>query len=129
VKAVRPEAIISLSLSKTSDDLVASNQDRMLAGKRADGTTMPEYSYRSVTVFGKEPGPIKLFDTGDFQSNIFVEVRGDKIFTQSRDSKNNMLEFDERYQPIFGLSGSFKSEYISVLKPVLINEFKKATGL
>lgn len=99
----------------------------MLSGKRADGTTMPPYSYNSVIIYGKDPGPIKLFDTGDFQQNIFIEVQGNSIFTKSRDSKNDMLV--REYGDIFGTYGPFKSEYLSVLQPVLTSEFKKAIGL
>ena len=126
-KTVRPEAIIKLSLSKTKNDLVEINQERMLAGKRADGSVMPDYSIRSVTEFGKEPGPIKLLDTSDFQQNIFVEIEGNDILTKSRDSKNDMLV--NEYGDIFGTYGPYKREYVEVLQPVLVNEFKIAHGL
>jgi len=48
------------------------NREQLNEGSRADGTSLPDYSPTSVNVYGKTPGPIKLFDTGAFHESIIV---------------------------------------------------------
>lgn len=60
-------------------------------GKRGDGSTLPNYSPVSVAKFGKPPGPIKLFDTGDFYQGIKVSANGSGLFIDDTDSKTPLL--------------------------------------
>jgi hypothetical protein len=105
----------------------------MLSGRLQDGQVLPNYSKISQEVYGYPDIPIALKDTGAFQAGIFVEIQGDKILTDSTDGKTDMLE--EKYgklngSSVFGLGSSgFKGEYLDILQPVLVKEFKKATGL
>lgn len=129
VESMNTDKVIDSAFDQTLTDLVGLNQDRMLAGVRSDGSEMPHYSNRSVTEFGKEPGPIRLFDTGIFQESISVKRSGNVLTTISTDSKNDMLV--KEYGPeIFGTGGVYKKQYIREnLRPALNKEINLITGL
>ena len=61
------------NLKKEIADL---NREQLKEGKRSDDSFLPDYSERSVSEFGKTPGPIKLHDTGDFYDSIEVKRIG-----------------------------------------------------
>lgn len=48
------------------------NREQLMEGERADGLSLPDYSPTSVNIYGKDPGPIKLLDTGAFHDSIIV---------------------------------------------------------
>lgn len=123
------QTVINTALDSTLDELADINRDRMLDGVKANGVKMPDYSARSVTEFGKQPGPIRLFDTGDFQQNIKVNRSGNVILTESLDPKNDMLVL--RYgSEIFGTFGKYKSKYLDIdLRPEFKKRITAATGL
>jgi hypothetical protein len=53
---------------------------------------MPYYSKRSVEVYGKPPGPWKLFDTGGFWKGLTVaEINAKGWRLTSTDSKTEMI--------------------------------------
>lgn len=53
------------------------NQEQLRQGKTANERTLPDYSETSVKVFGKEPGPIQLYDTGEFYKSFEVILQDD----------------------------------------------------
>lgn len=129
VKRMDIQEVINNAFDSTLDELADINRDRMLDGVKASGVPMPDYSIRSVTEFGKPPGPILLFDTGDFQQNIRVTRRVDVIVTESLDSKNDML-VREYGDDIFGTFGQYKKKYQDIdLRPALHQKITQATGL
>lgn len=96
-------------------------RQQLAQGLRSDGTFMPEYSFRSVFQYGKEPGPIKLYDTGDFYRGIRIDVRGDLFIADSLDRKYPMLR--ARYgDDITGLGKDARIEYIRILKPEFVHQ-------
>ena len=123
------QKVINDSLESTLDELADINRDRMLDGVKANGVKMPDYSFRSVNEFGKPPGPIRLFDTGDFQQNIKVTRSGNVLVTESLDPKNDMLVLHYSSE-IFGTFGKYKSKYLDIdLRPVFKAKIESATGL
>src|SRR5690242_18820939 len=83
------ESIKQAALQSFSDNQRAAtdlNTDQLFQGKQADGGFLPDYSERSVTVFGKPPGPMRLFETGAFYRGFFVKVEKDKAVFGSTDS-------------------------------------------
>lgn len=123
------QKVINDSLESTLDELADINRDRMLDGVKASGERMPSYSYNSVILYGKPPGPIRLLDTGDFQQNIKVSRSGDVLVTESSDSKNDMLVFTYG-SDIFGTFGRYKRKYLDIdLRPVFHAKIASATGL
>lgn len=71
------------------------NIAQLSEGKRADGSTMPPYSPRSVQEFGKPEGPIRLFDEGDFWRGIEVETYDNGFEMVGTDPKTDMLMHGE----------------------------------
>lgn len=129
VKELNIDEVIDKAFDGTTEDLAEINSQRMLDGVKSDGSVMPDYSYRSVVVFGKEPGPIILKDTGAFQQSIIVKRNGNIITTKSTDSKNDLL-VNEYGEEIFGTGGNYKKEYLKEsLRPALNKEIKAITGL
>jgi hypothetical protein len=59
------------------NEQVATNMvtDQMFQGQDAKGNEFPEYSDRSVTVFGKRPGPWTGYSTGDLYSHVFMNAK------------------------------------------------------
>lgn len=130
VQAMDTDKIIDAAFDNTMEALADINRDRLLDGIKADGSEMPFYSERSVIQFGKEPGPIRLLDTGSFQEQITAKRNGNVISTTSLDSKTQMLIDEERYSPIFGTFGPYKKKYQDIdLRPALNKGVTKATGL
>lgn len=123
---------VSADAITQTDSIAADIQvDQQLSGKDANSNTMPDYSYVSVENYGKQPGPIKLRDTGDFHQGIYIKVKGDAITFSSTDDKTKMLE--DRYKKkgfdILGLNTESKVEYLKDLQPVFVDKVKKQTGL
>ena len=75
VRHVAQQSVQSLKSKGINDSVLAQMSDlntegQLREGVKADGSIMPDYSPVSVEVYGKPPGPIKLFDTGDFYKSI-----------------------------------------------------------
>lgn len=129
VKALDTNQLINEAFDETLDELADINRDRMLDGVKANWVKMPDYSARSVTEFGKLPGPIRLYDTGEFQQAIKVTREGDVLITESLDSKNDLLVYNYG-EEIFGTFGQYKQKYQDIdLRPVLHRKIENATGL
>jgi hypothetical protein len=105
--------------------------EQQLKGISADGSFMPDYSPVSVEVYGKPEGPIRLRETGAFQSAAYVRVNSDTRTFYSTDNKAEMLEkrYKKKGKDIFGLSDKFKQEDIRHIEPILIQNTKKAIQL
>jgi hypothetical protein len=115
-------------IESIKEDIKELNQERMLQGRRADGSIMPPYSNASVIKFGKEPGPIKLLDTGSFQNNIFIKVDADSFTSDSRDSKKAMLK--ETYgEEILGLGEPERLEIVEFKNDDFINQIRNKIKL
>lgn len=128
IKALDINKEIKTSIESTKNEVADLNRERMLAGKRADGSSMPNYSKISVDVFGYPPGPIRLKATGSFQEKITIEVTNIAIVQDSSDSKSKMLQ--GRYgETIFGMDKGGKEEYIKDLRPQFQKQVRDKLGL
>ena len=96
-------------------------------GLKSDGNEMPDYSAVSVDVYGKEPGPIKLYDTGAFYAGIKVVSDGKSIVYESSDKKGAMLEkrYSTKSGQVLGLTENSRVEYALDLQPEFIDLVKK----
>lgn len=56
-------------------------------GLTADGGVLPDYSDTSVNLYGKEPGPIQLKDTGAFYKSFEVILTDDGFWITADDEK------------------------------------------
>lgn len=95
------------------------NIAQLQEGRRSDGEILPDYSPTSVFKYGKPPGPIKLFDQGDFYSAISARVEKNGIELDNKDSKAGMLA--NRYgDEIIGLTDANVQTFIDeILTPGL----------
>jgi len=130
VKSLDTDQVINESLDETMGAIEDINRERMLDGVKADGTTMPKYSYISQVVYGYPDEPIKLKDTGAFQAGITAKREGENIIHDSTDSKTEMLI--EKYGGgILGIgTGTYKKEYQDEhLRPAINKKVTAVTGL
>lgn len=123
------DKIVIEALTESADALADLNAEQINTGLKADGSEMPDYSFRSVFQYGKPPGPIRLRDTGAWQAGIYVKVEGDKVVFNNTDGKDQMLT--DRYgENIKGLSEKYKAEGIrEKVKPVFKEKIQEATKL
>jgi hypothetical protein len=125
---------IKTSLESTKGQVADLNRERMLGGKLADGSNLPNYSPVSVSVYGYPPGPWRLKATGAFQAAITVAVQPTELTTTSTDEKTAMLigkvnAKGLKGSAIFGLDKAGKLEYINNLRPVFQNQVRNKLGL
>jgi hypothetical protein len=115
------------AIGRTRDGILDLNREQLLHGLRADRTTMPDYSYISVTMFGKPQGPIMLYDTGSFHNSFQLDVDSDEFEILAED----LHELEERYgEEIYGLTPSNQEYYNQeVFFPELMSAVEELTGL
>ncbi len=98
------------------------NIKQLSEGKRADGSFLPNYSFVSVGVYGKRPGPMTMHDTGDFYDGLTLVIDDDGIEMKGMDMKTEMLTVHYGDE-IIGISeediAAIPEEY---LEPVLKDE-------
>lgn len=100
-------------LEETKGAIEELNRDQLNSGQLSNGRFNRSYSRISVQVYGKRPGPIRLYETGAFWEGIkvkninlkFLEIVGE-------DSKTPML-LKEYGEKIFGLTKASKAEYVN----------------
>ena len=100
-------------MKKNSARIAKMNVQQMEVGLKADGTYQEPYSEVSVSKYGKEPGYIKLKDTGKFHQGVTLkkEKQNEFLLTSKDNSylsdvgqgKTEYLDFV--YDP-FGLTDS-----------------------
>lgn len=80
------------ALRARGDDISELNREQLRRGQDVSGASLPPYSARSVTEFGKPAGAIKLFDTGDFYAAIKPEFADKSFELKDSDWKAEMLQ-------------------------------------
>lgn len=107
---------IILGLEDSAEVFTDLQKEQMLRGERSDGkpifrisTGSDEYSPAYAKKKGRKK-PIDLRDTGDFQSELFMDVREEELFIDSADSKSGMLQKDYG-EEIMGLQDDPMSEF------------------
>jgi hypothetical protein len=123
------DAICKKAVEQSTEMMADLNAEQINSGIKADGTEMPDYSLRSVVQYGKPFGPIRLRDTGSWQTGLYARVDGEKVVFASSDTKDAMLR--DRYgDEIEGLSEKFKAEAIrEVVQPNFNRMIEEETGL
>lgn len=103
------------------------NTDQLFSGQDSKGKNLPSYSRRSVEVFGKQDGPMKLFETGDFYRGFFVKADKYPIVFESSDRKTgniaDLLE-SKGHEPddIYGLN---KTNLTDFSRSYVLEDFRK----
>lgn len=110
----------------TGDEAVEQQKAQLAQGLRSDDTVTDDYSFRSVFQYGKEPGPIKWYDTGAFYRGIKIDVREDIYILDSTDPKTSMILNSKKGGPdTLGLGTVALNSYISTLQPVFVRRIKE----
>lgn len=117
---------IFLSLEDTAETYVQLQKEQLEEGFRSDDkaifrltTGSDEYSPGYAKYKGREK-PIDLKDKGNFQADIFIDVREDEIFIDSADSKSTMLQEDYGTE-ILGLDEYNTQKYADAAGEQLVN--------
>lgn len=87
-------------LIKERDFIVQLNRDQLLDGKKADGTSTPDYVDGSLQPFA--PGAITLFDEEDFHAGLDTLFEDTAVEVVGTDPKTDMLV--AKYGDILGLN-------------------------
>jgi hypothetical protein len=98
------------------------NQKQLQDGKTANDRNLPNYSKTSVEVYGKEPGPMTLKDTGDFYDSFDVILLEDGFVIDADSLKTDALGgttdlFIKYGQDITGLNDENLSIFVEALIP------------
>lgn len=105
--------------------MIQLNQEFQLQhGIRSDGVLLPDYSETSIEVFGKEPGPMTLKDTGEFYESweIFLEDDGIEMFANGEkiDDIGFRTDLLEVYgEEVVGLTEESMTIFIDRLIPLI----------
>jgi hypothetical protein len=115
------------AIGRTGTSILDLNREQLLHGKRSDMTEMPDYSYISVTQFGKPEGPIMLYDTGAFHGSFQLDVGPDEFEILADD----LYQLEDRYgEEIYGLTETNQEYYNQeIFFPELMNAVEDLTGL
>lgn len=129
IEQLDTDQIAEEAIRDSAEAMADLNAEQINSGMKADGSQMPDYSFRSVFQYGKPPGPIRLRDKGNWQAGLRVTVVGDNVVFDSTDSKDRMLR--DRYgDAIEGLSDKYGNEAVrEAINPAFIKRIKEATGL
>ncbi len=87
----RLEAEVLAIIQNNDQVAINMNTDQLFSGKDALDKDLPDYSERSVTVFGKPEGPYKLFDTGDFYRGFFLYADKFPVVFSNSDQKTGKI--------------------------------------
>lgn len=101
------------------------NIAQLSEGKTSNDEYLPDYSPVSVEVYGKPPGPIRLYDQGDFYRGITAETDETKLDIVGKDSKTNKLKNDFG-EDILGLTDDHARDLTeNILQPGLMQKIKE----
>lgn len=124
--------IVKTSLGENRELMLDLNRDQMMQGKRSDGSDItPEYTYftrlRKMEQ-GANPDVVSLYDTGDFQRDMYLDVGSDTLEIDSIDKKSDDLK--AKYgEKIFGLGNNSREQYIEDVFPEFKNKVETALKL
>ena len=129
VQKINLDDEIQFALIDTADTYVQLQREQMLSGKRDDGknifrisTGSDEYSAQYAKRKGRKK-PIDLYDKGDFQAEIFMDVRDNELFIDSADPKSGMLQKDYG-EEIFGLQDKPAEHFATQVAYSLVNNYE-----
>lgn len=120
-------SFVRVALIANTIQLSDYNRDQLMSGKDSKGNSLPNYSPASVNSFGKPPGPIKLYDTGDFQKSIKPNFGNEAFEMTATDEKTAMLQYDYG-EEILGVDQNNLDELADDVSGQVVFELKKHFG-
>ena len=118
------------NLEEVNYTVVEQQLNQLKRGERPDGSNFPDYSETSVSIFGKEDGPIKWKDDGEFYESIRTIPTADAInfseaLTTGDDGTRINLEAEYNEQ-ILGLQDESKGMVKEVVQAAYIDTIRDA---
>jgi hypothetical protein len=118
------------NLDEVNYAVVEQQLSQLKRGQRPDGSEFDDYSETSVEVFGKEAGPIKWNDDGEFYESIRAIPTADAInfseaLTTGDDGSKINLEINYNEQ-ILGLQDESKGVVKGVIREAYIETIRAA---
>lgn len=136
-KKINLKAAIVETVKAKADVIADLQATQMSQGERADGSKFPDYSPKSVQVFGKRPGPWTLKDTGEFYrliQIIRIDSRGWEL--TSLDDKTVLIKrrvrkvLGTKDDKVFGLNDASRDELVNPhFRPELKRQISIQTGI
>lgn len=109
---------------ETQFEIIRLNTEDQLfdEGIRSDGSSLPDYSRRSVEEFGKPNGHIRLRDTGAFYQSFRVKVDKWGLFIAADDVKEDTVLTEAYGIDILGLTEENTNILIKMIKRKYLEE-------
>lgn len=135
VQSLDTNQIITNSLEQTKEAIANLNVEQMHKGLNANGEPIGAYRNEVYAEIKHRLNPLPGFGvpdlklTGAFYQATSASISGDRIITDSGDSKSAKLQAKYGKQ-IFGLSGVYKREYLNEsLGPTFRKSITSVIGL
>jgi len=96
-------------------------------GVDSEGRSLGNYSDASVKVFGKRPGFIQVYDTGEFQGGIKVKSDTQTVIIQADTIKqawDGAIDLLDRWPNLLGLNEKSLSQIREFIRPIFIEEIR-----
>lgn len=113
------------SVEETKQELINTQRDQMLHGEKKDGSKIGTYKNKIYAARKFAQNPLAGIDnvdlnlTGEFQEEIFVDVRQQTLVIDSAANYEKVAKIFEMYGDPFGLNEKFIARYKSVSQKVL----------
>ena len=132
--ASQMQAITGGAMKESEPDLIELNKEQMLSGIRADGEEIGQYKSISYALEKNKLNPkagfgaVDLRLTGQFQSEMLLQVWGENYSIISDDPKTGKLA-DQYGEEIFGLTVENKTVANEIIVPSIIQQSKSILEL
>ncbi len=98
-------------------------------GVDSKGKSLGNYSDVSVKVFGKAPGHIRVYETGEFYDSIVEKSEKDEIIIHANTIKtawDGAVDLLDRWPDLLGLNEKSLSKIRDFIKPLFIEAVRAA---
>lgn len=96
-------------------------------GVDSKGESLGEYSVTSVEVYGKRPGHIRMYDSGDFFKSIKVKAQEGEIIISADTIKtawDGAIDLLDRWPELLGLNEDSLQKIRTYIRPLFIDEVR-----
>lgn len=120
------EKITAETLKKNERVFAKMNVQQMEVGLRPDGSYQDYYSEVSIEKYGKEPGRIKLKETGEFHESVLQKTKAKKnVLTFTGDTQKEGTDLEKEFGPLFGLEENNLGKAVVVFRDDLYRGLKQ----
>lgn len=124
--------IVKTTLGENRQLMLALNRGQLMQGKRSDGSDItPEYKHTTrlkKTKQGADPDTVSLYHTGDFQRQMYLDIRNDTLEIDTLDPKSHLIK--AKYgEKIFGIGNDSREQYIENVLPEFKNKIETVLKL